>query len=180
MPLNDLALTLDIAPSQTTINVQSDREGINVLYAETGSLTPIRLLDLPQSVQVVNRTLLDEQKTFEYADSLSYLAGVQRAYTSIAGGLGNEVAMRGFNLDFSNNYLRDGFKFYGLSLSDTADIEQIEVLKGPSSVLYGTAEAGGVVNLITKKPTETPYVALSMTGGNYQFLRPDFDIFRAA
>ena len=172
----DLTLTLDIAPSKTTVTVQSEREGINVSNAETGSFAPVRLLDLPQSVQVVNRTLLEEQKTYEYADSLSYLAGVQRAYTSIAGGLGNEVAMRGFNLDFSNNYLRDGFKFYGLTLSDTADIEQVEVLKGPASALYGTAEAGGVVNLITKKPTETPYVALSMTGGNNQFLRPDFDI----
>ncbi len=172
----NLTLTLDIAPSRTTVNVQSGREGITVSSAETGSLTPVRLLDLPQSVQVVNRTLLDEQKTYEYADSLSYLAGVQRAYTSIAGGLGNEVAMRGFNLDFSNNYLRDGFKFYGLSLSDTADMEKIEVLKGPASALYGTAEAGGIVNLVTKKPTETPYLAFSMTGGNYNFLRPDFDV----
>jgi iron complex outermembrane receptor protein len=58
--------------------------------------------------------------------------------------------MRGFNLDFNNNYLRDGFKYYGLSLSDTADIESIEILKGPATALYGTAEAGGVVNMIKK------------------------------
>jgi len=172
----EFTLTLKVSNLQTTLTVHGEREGLVEPVAEAGSLTPIPLKDLPQSVQVVNRTLLDEQKTYEYADSLSYLAGVQRAYTSIAGGLGNEVAMRGFNLDFSNNYLRDGFKFYGLTLSDTADVEQIEVLKGPASALYGTAEAGGIVNLITKKPTETTYVALSMTGGNDTFVRPDFDI----
>ena len=172
----EFTLTLEVSALQTTLTVHGEREGLVEPTASAGSLTPIPLMELPQSVQVVNRTLLDEQKTYEYADSLSYLAGVQRAYTSIAGGVGDEVAMRGFNLDFSNNYLRDGFKFYGLTLSDTADIEQIEVLKGPASALYGTAEAGGIVNLITKKPTETPYIAISVTGGNYTFLRPDFDL----
>ena len=133
-------------------------------------------MDLPQSVQIVNREMLDAQKVFDFADALQYLPGVQRALTQIEGWLGDEVAMRGFNLNYNANYLRDGFKFEGLTTSDTADIEQVEVLKGPASALYGTAEAGGVVNVITKKPTETPFVSLSFTGGSYQRLRPEFDV----
>ena len=173
---SELDFRLDVAPVQSTVTVHGEQEGIVVPTSSAGSLTPISIMDLPQSVHVVNRELLDEQKIFQYADAITYLTGVQRAYTAIAGGVGNEVAMRGFNLDFNNNYLRDGFKYYGLSLSDTADIEQVEVVKGPASALYGTAEAGGIVNLITKKPTDTPFVALSMTGGSYQYLRPDFDV----
>ena len=172
----DLTFTLAVAPVQSTVTVRADREGIVVQSASAGSLTPASIMDLPQSVQVVNRELLDKQKTYQYADSLVYLPNVQRSYTAIAGGLGNEVAMRGFQLDFSNNYFRDGFKYYGLSLTDTADIEQVEVLKGPASALYGTAEAGGIVNLITKKPTDTPYMSVSMNGGSYRFVRPDIDI----
>jgi len=175
-PNPDLNFTLDVANLQSTVTVHGEQEGLVVAATTAGSLTQTPLMDLPQSVQIVNRELLDEQKVFQYADALSYLTDVQRAYTSIAGAVGNEVAMRGFNLDFNNNYLRDGYKYYGLSLSDTADIEEIEVLKGPASALYGTAEAGGIVNLITKKPTDTPYAALSMTGGRYQFLRPEFDV----
>jgi len=141
----ELIFTLDLAPVQSTITVHGEQEGIVVPTSSAGSLTPISIMDIPQSVQVVNRELLDEQKTFQYADAITYLSGVQRAYTAIAGGLGNEVAMRGFNLDFNNNYLRDGFKFYGLAISDTADIEEVDVLKGPASALYGTAEAGGIL-----------------------------------
>jgi iron complex outermembrane receptor protein len=173
---SDLQIALTISPLKSTVTVHGERESIVVPESSAGSLTPTPILDLPQSVQVVNRELLDEQKVYQYADALSYITGVQRAYTSIAGGVGNEVAMRGFNLDYNNNYLRDGFKYYGLSLSDTADIESVEVLKGPASALYGTAEAGGIVNLITKKPTNAPAVSLSMTGGSFRFLRPDFDI----
>jgi len=171
-----LTVQLAIATVHSTVTVRGDRDSIVTTESSVGSLTPIPLLELPQSVQVVTRELLDEQKTYQYADSLTYLAGVQRAYTTIAGGLGNEVAMRGFNLDYNNNYLRDGFKFYGLSNSDTADMESVEVLKGPASALYGTAEAGGIVNLISKKPTDSPLVSISMNGGSYRFLRPDFDL----
>ena len=175
-PTSELILKLSVATVRSTVTVQGETDNIVATESSVGSLTPVPLRDLPQFVQVVNRELLDEQKTYQYADTLTYMAGVQRAYTAIAGGLGNEVAMRGFNLDFNNNYLRDGFKYYGLSLSDTADIESIEILKGPASALYGTAEAGGVVNLITKKPTETPLVSISMNGGSDRYLRPDFDI----
>jgi iron complex outermembrane receptor protein len=173
---NELTLTLEIAPVQTTVNVQSERGSITVSSSDTGSLTPVSPMDLPQSVQVVNRELLDEQQVFQYADALSYLAGVQRASTNIAGGVGNEVSMRGFILNTNNSYLRDGYKFFGVEKSDTADIEEVEVLKGPASALYGASEPGGVVNLISKIPTNTPYISLSMTGGSYTFLRPEFDI----
>ncbi len=172
----DLTLILEIAAARTTVNVQSGQGSIAVSSADTGSLTPVRLLDLPQTVQVVNRELLDEQKVFQFSDALSYLAGVQRASTNIAGGIGNELSMRGFILNTNNSYLRDGYKFFGVEKSDTADIEEVEVLKGPASALYGASEPGGVVNLVSKVPTNTPFVSLSMTGGSFDFLRPEFDI----
>ena len=172
----DMRLTLQVATASTTVTVQSGRDGYTVPTTDTGSLTPMRVLDLPQTVQVVNRELIEEQQAFQFADTLSYLAGVTRASTNIAGGVGNEVSMRGFTLNTVNSYLRDGYKFFGVTKTDTADIEEVQLLKGPASALYGASEAGGTVNLITKKPTSTPYTALTMTGGSYKFLRPEFDI----
>ena len=160
----DLSVPLTLMPVQSSVTVPGDAQGIVVSASGTGTLTPTPLMDLPQSVQIVTREMLDTQKVFDFADALQYLPGVQRALTQIEGWLGDEVAMRGFNLNYNANYLRDGFKFEGLTTSDTADIEQVEVLKGPASALYGTAEAGGIVNVITKKPTETPFVSLSFTG----------------
>ena len=173
--LQDLTFTLRIAPAQTTVTVQSGRESLAEPITDTGSLTPTRVMDLPQSVQSANRELLDEQKDFQFADALMYLPGVERASTNISGAIGNEVSMRGFILNANDSYLRDGYKFFGVSRSDTADIEEVEVLKGPASALYGAAQPGGVVNLITKKPTSTPYLSAMMTGGSYTFLRPEFD-----
>jgi hypothetical protein len=102
---SDLVLELSVATVQSTVTVQGDLNSIVATESSAGSLTAIPLLDLPKSVQVVTREVLDEQKTYQYADSLTYLTDVQRAYTTIAGGVGNEVAMRGFNLDYNNNYL---------------------------------------------------------------------------
>jgi outer membrane receptor for monomeric catechols len=85
-------LELSVATVQSTVTVQGDLNSIVATESSAGSLTAIPLLDLPQSVQVVTREVLDEQKTYQYADSLTYLTDVQRAYTTIAGGVGNEVA----------------------------------------------------------------------------------------
>lgn len=90
------------------------------------------------------------------------VSGVSRTETGTTGYLGS--------------YLRDGLKFSGYSISDLADVEQIEVLKGPASVLYGRAQPGGVINLISKKPLDTPMVSLDFTGANDDFARPEFDI----
>ncbi len=169
----DLTLTLEIAAVLESISVQGERGRI---VTSTGSLTPVRLMDLPQSVQIASRELLDAQQAFQYADAATYLTGVQRAYHRISGATGNMVAMRGFVLDTSNGYQRDGYKFFGVGRSDTADIEEVQVLKGPASALYGAAEPGGVVNLITKKPTSTPFASVSMTGGSFGLLRPEFDV----
>ena len=81
----DLTFTLDVAPVQSTVTVRGDREGIVVQAATAGSLMPASLMDLPQSLQVVNRELLDKQKTYQYAESLVYLPNVQRSYTAMGG-----------------------------------------------------------------------------------------------
>jgi hypothetical protein len=62
-PTSELILKLSVATVRSTVTVQGETDNIVATESSVGSLTPVPLLDLPQSVQVVNRELLDEQKT---------------------------------------------------------------------------------------------------------------------
>lgn len=61
--------------------------------------------------------------------------------------------MRGFTLSSSNGYLRDGHQHWSHYQQPIETLESIEVIKGPSSILYGQSGPGGLVNMVTKKPT---------------------------
>ncbi|MGH8627106.1 MAG: TonB-dependent receptor plug domain-containing protein [Gammaproteobacteria bacterium] len=101
-------------------------------------------------------------------DVLQNVSGVQFTPSS-----GNEFAafvIRGFPI-FDNARFCNGRRFRGAFKSDLANIEQIEVLKGPAAVLYGRLEPSGLVNLVTKKPLEEPYYALQQQFGSYDFYR---------
>jgi iron complex outermembrane recepter protein len=61
-------------------------------------------------------------------------------------------------------------------LRELANIEQIEVLKGPASVLYGNAEPGGIINLVTKKPLAAPYYSGDFSVGSFSYYRSAIDL----
>ena len=93
------------------------------------------------------------------------------------GGLSSQgYFIRGFESGFET--LRNGFKDFGfLSPRDVANVEQVDILKGPAGVLYGSSQnVGGVVNTVTKKPLEERLYQVSMTVGSYNFYRPTLDI----
>ncbi|WP_231848334.1 TonB-dependent siderophore receptor [Gloeobacter violaceus] len=106
-------------------------------------------------------------------DALRNVSGV---YLSDTGGnFGEQFNIRGFR---SNNYTNaflssivDSFVFV-----DSANIERIDVLKGPSSVLFGRAEPSGIINYVTKRPLPTPYAAVGFTAGSYDFYRTTVDL----
>ncbi len=62
------------------------------------------------------------------------------------------------------------------SITDVANIDRIEVLKGPASVLFGQAEPGGIINIITKQPLSEPYYSVSFSAGNFDSYRPTIDL----
>lgn len=147
-----------------------------VSTADTGMKTNIPLLETPQDIAVVDHDVIDDQQDFELAGAARNVSGVTRANPIASGQVNSLFAIRGFQLDYDNNYLLDGIKYPGFAASDMANIEQVEILKGPASALYGKAEAGGVVNLITKKPLDSPDLSLQFTGGSCAFARTQLDL----
>lgn len=59
---------------------------------------------------------------------------------------------------------------------ETANLERIEVLKGPASVLYGNIDPGGVINFVTKQPLADPFYSFGVQAGSFGLVRPTLDI----
>lgn len=127
--------------------------------APSSTKTETPLIETPQSISVITREEMDVRAVQTVADALSYSAGVQAEAAGIDSRV-DEVSVRGFGAGgfSSNNNFVDGLRLPGggqwtRPAFDPFGLQQAEVLKGPSSVLYGQVAPGGIVNLVTKRPT---------------------------
>jgi iron complex outermembrane receptor protein len=138
----------------------------------TKILTP--LSDIPQSIQVVPRQSWEDQGAINAIDALSSV-GIIQAYNTPSNG--DVFTIRGFQ---SQNILRNGLKDdVGGSITGQtilSDVEQIEVLRGPASILYGQGTPGGTVNYITKQPLSEPYFSTSLNIGTYSLYQQSLDM----
>lgn len=137
-------------------------------FAATKTDTP--LIETPISIQVVPRSVMDDQKSGKVKEVLENVSGV-RPQPSLGGGVG--FIVRGFNTNnvYRNGLLQDGGYFGDM---DSGNLENIEVIKGPSQ-LYGRTEPGGMINLTTKKPLDHPYYSLEQQFGSYDLYRTQWD-----
>lgn len=110
----------------------------------------IDLMDTPQSVNVIPDFVTDEQLATNLAEVLvndsSITAGTQRWNRQV-------FSLRGFALDSGSGFLANGHQLFAHYVLPIEILSQVEVLKGPSSMLYGQSGPGGLVNMVTKKPT---------------------------
>lgn len=133
------------------------------------------LNEIPQGVGVANQLLIQSQQDTYFADAAENISGVNRDVL-LAGDVGNALTIRGLPLGIFSNYYRDGFAFDGTVPSDITDVDRVEILKGPASVLYGRATSGGIVNLITKEPPPATHFTLTLQVDRFGAVRPTFDV----
>ena len=107
--------------------------------------TPLR--DVPQTVDVIPAQLMRDQAAQSLESVLRFVPGVGLSHGD---GQRDQVTLRGFSA-VSDQYI-DGLRDDALYFRDLSNIEQVEVVKGPASVLYGRGSSGGLINRITKKP----------------------------
>ena len=144
--------------------------------ASTATRMPVPIEDIPRSVETVTRQVIDDQKVIRMSDALRNVSGTSMPSTQ--GGRGGDFMIRGFRSDL--NVFKNGFRedstFGARAARDIANLQNIEVVKGPPSYLYGRADPGGVINQITKDPLRTRYYSGEMIFGNYNLYRPTIDI----
>lgn len=132
----------------------------------------IDLMDTPQSVNVIPDFVTDEQLATNLAEVLvndsSVTAGTTRWNRQV-------FSIRGFELDSGNGYLINGHQQWSHYVQPIETLQQVEVLKGPSSMLYGQSGPGGLVNMVTKKPTYDSMLNLGFDTDGYGSTRAQLD-----
>ncbi|MEM8831744.1 MAG: TonB-dependent siderophore receptor [Cyanobacteria bacterium P01_G01_bin.19] len=141
-----------------------------------GRGNPQSVLDTVQSVQSVTEEVIKDQNISNFSAIADNVSGVSKG-TIASQNAGTEFTIRGFGaVQGRENLLRNGLRDDTLgSISGLTNIERVEILKGPSSVLYGQGIVGGTVNLVTKKPLEEPFYSASFTAGNFDTYRGSLD-----
>ncbi len=133
---------------------------------------PVR--DIPQSITVVPQELMQEQAVTSFRDALRNVTGISLAAGEGGGAQGDNLTLRGFSA--RNDYFLDGIRDQGSYTRDIFNIESIEVLKGPSAVLFGRGSTGGAINQISKLPRLEPLYSGTLSVGNGLLLRGTADI----
>ncbi|MEM9244160.1 MAG: TonB-dependent siderophore receptor [Cyanobacteria bacterium P01_F01_bin.153] len=164
----------DDDPIQLAVTGRGD-EGYSPSSASTATRTGTPLRDIPQSIQVVPRQVIEDQNITRIGDALRNVSGItpQRGF----GGSTFRVTARGFE---DARILRNGLfrasDGFGDSLVTAINtVERVEVLKGPASVLYGQVEPGGLVNIITKQPQAEPSYNVQFRAGSFDLIEPSID-----
>ena len=126
--------------------------------------------DIPQTINVVPAQVIKDQAARSMTDVLKTVPGVG---LSNGDGQRDQVTIRGFTA-IADQFL-DGVRDDALYFRDLSNIEQIEVIKGPASVLYGRGSSGGLINRVTKKPRFAPGYEIGSTVGSYGLKRVEVD-----
>ncbi|MFD2571756.1 TonB-dependent receptor domain-containing protein [Spirosoma soli] len=141
------------------------------------SKMPLKNLENPQVYNSIGKELLTEQLVFSVDDAVRNAPGIQRMWeaTGRSGDGGSFYSSRGFIVQSA---LRNGVAGYVSSGIDAVNLEKLEVIKGPSATLFGSAltSYGGLMNRVTKKPYETFGGEITYAGGSYSFNRVSLDV----
>jgi iron complex outermembrane recepter protein len=182
---NETGLIITATPSTTSpqaaneeleINVigLSNRRGYRLPDSVSGTKTDTPLRDVPFAVQVVPPQVIQDLKPKTISEAIQNVSGANLSSSS-AGRNDSLINFRGFNAA----QFRDGFRenFFAVrSNPDFSLIDRIDVLKGPSSALFGQSDPAGVINMITKQPLNTPTYRAEFTAGSFNSYRPSVDL----
>lgn len=158
-----------------TISVVGDQP-VNTLQRGTGlSRLPTRVQDTPQVINVISREIIDERGLASLSDIITQVPGVTMSAGEGGGGgqRGDNFNIRGFSAQ--GNIFTDGIRDIGIYSRDAFNLEQVEVLKGPSGTTLGRGGGGGSINLQTKRPKPYTFVELHGTIGTDSYYRGTID-----
>ena len=139
-------------------------------YSFLANKTQSALIDVPQAVSTVTKELFNDRMQLHLTDALEEVSGVTH-YSGY-----DEYNIRGLHAD--NPHLINGLRTFNTSLTTPLllNIERIEVIKGPSCVLYGNADPGGTINLVTRKPLPMEQYSFLVGAGSWDANNAQIDL----
>lgn len=169
LELEAISVTTDAYESAT-----GPVKGYRATRSASATKTDTALRDIPQSISVIPATVLKDLGSTNVERALEFAGGVSKQ-NNFGGLTLYEYSVRGFT---TSEFYQDGFsanRGYP-STPDTANIERIEVLKGPAASLYGRGDPGGTVNIVTKKPQPEAFTTLQTSAGSWDRYRTALDV----
>jgi len=144
-------------------------DGYLATRSATATKTDTPINETPQSISVVTADLIRATGAIRLSDTLAYTAGVTLPTTDSRSEIFG-MRLRGFDA-YTPGYYLDGLQLrnnntWGIWRTETYATERVEVLKGPSSVLYGQNGPGGMINVVSKRPTNTPQHEVQLQTGS--------------
>lgn len=168
--LGEIQLHDGIEQLQTVEVIGRIRKDYNSDYSFSATKTAIKNKELPQAVATVTKELIEDRQAFQLPDAVKTVSSV--ALT----GLYNHYNIRGITQGDDGQML-NGMRtrqYYFLQ-PITSHLERVEVIKGPSSVTFSSADPGGTVNMVTKKPLAEKRNEISVSAGSFGTLRTTVD-----
>ena len=145
-------------------------DGYVATRSATGTKTDTPILEIPQAINVVTADQVTAQGARNLTQALRYTPGLNTGGFTDRNGIADEITSRGFAptpLYFDGAYIPYAGSLGGAPQIDPYTLERIEVLKGPSSVLYGQNQPGGLINLVSKRPTTEQRSQVKLGAGSY-------------
>jgi len=171
------ALVLDTVTVTSDYSYESATgpvSGYRATRSASATKTDTAIKDIPQSISVIPNTVLDDLGSHTVERALDFAGGVSKQ-NNFGGLTLYEYSVRGFT---TSEFYKDGFsanRGYPAT-PDAANIERIEVLKGPAASLYGRGDPGGTVNIVTKKPQPDAFTTLQTSAGSWDRYRTSLDV----
>jgi iron complex outermembrane receptor protein len=164
-----------LSENSTQLNevVVSSTKTINRKNLSIGKMN-IAPIDLPLSVTVIGRDVLDQQQSLRLSDVIRNANGLY--VYSTRGNTQETFGARGYSFS-STNMFKNGFRVNSGATPEISSLERVEILKGSAALLYGNVAPGGILNMVTKKPIFKQGGQVSMTYGSYDLYKPTFDVY---
>lgn len=174
--VRDGRIVLSVKQVSNSVTVNGNA-GYVAVTSSTGTKTDTPLSEVPQEISVVTRDQIDMQAALSVPEALRYSVGMLPEVRGISTGAYEVLTGRGFQME---EYL-DGMRLPNAGAGflvpsfDPFDLQRIDILHGPASVLFGQAYPAGLVNMVSKQPQSTPFGQFNFTPGNYDHLQGDWD-----
>lgn len=155
------------------IEVNGDYQGYNTRRVQSGKFTE-DLLNSAKTVTVINQDLMKDMGAESFSDALRATPGITLGTGEGGNPYGDRPFIRGY--DAQSSTFINGMRDLGSQNRETFNIEQIEVLKGPSSVYNGRGAVGGSINIVTKKARAGDFITADVTLGTDALKRGTLDV----
>ena len=138
------------------------------------SKSNLSIMENPQPISIVTHEIIEQQQAKQLSDVLQNVNGLY--ITSSRGNSQDSFGGRGFILG-NDNIFKNGARVNSGVFPEVSGLERVEVLKGANAMLYGNTAAGGIVNMITKKPRFNFGGSIGLNGGSWNSYKPTVDFY---